>query len=382
VKWVISLLLIIALAACATAPQAPDARAVLHDELFTPAAQRISADKVFALSDEMREYLRTAAAGPMRTKGRPRGLIDALYTRGELRLEYDASMTRNAAEAFAARAGNCLSLVLMTAAFAKELGLQVEYQSAYTSETWSRSGSLYIISGHVNLTLGRRFVDAGSIETTGRLTVDFLPPTETRGMRTHRIAEETVVAMYLNNRAAETLVQGRLDDAYWWAREAVLRSPTFMTAYNTLGVIYQRHGNLPQAVQTFNLVLEREPGNTRAMSNLAQTLTLSGQVEEAQTVMRRLAQLEPHPPFHFFHLGQAALQQGDFKAARDLFAKEVERADYLPEFHFWLGVASLNLGEIDVARQHLKLAMENSTTRSDHDLYAAKLARLNQHRQP
>jgi Flp pilus assembly protein TadD len=378
----ISLLLIVSLAACATAPQAPDARAVFHDELFAPAVQRNSADEVFALSDEMRAYLRTAAAGPMRAKGRARGLIDALYTRGELQLEYDASVTRNAAEAFAARAGNCLSLVLMTAAFAKELGLQVEYQSAYTNEIWSRSGSLYIVSGHVNLTLGRRFVDAGSFDTAGRLTVDFLPPAETQGLRMRRIAEETVVAMYLNNRAAETLVQGQLDDAYWWARAAVLRSPTYMTAYNTLGVIYQRHGNLPQAVQTFNLVLEREPGNTRAMSNLAQALRLSGQADEAQTVMRKLAQLEPHPPFHFFHLGQAALQEGDFKAARDLFAKEVERADYLHEFHFWLGVASLNLGETDVARKHLKLAMEYSTTRSDRDLYAAKLARLNQHRQP
>jgi hypothetical protein len=31
---------------------------------------------------------------------------------------------------------------------------------------------------------------------------------------------------------------------------------------------------------------------------------------------------------------------------------------------------------MDQARAHLEIAMENSTTRKDHDLYAAKLARL------
>ena len=68
-------------------------------------------------------------------------------------------MTRNAAQAFDARAGNCLSLVVMTAALAKELGLQVEYNSAYTEETWSRNGALLLRSGHINITIGRRFVD-------------------------------------------------------------------------------------------------------------------------------------------------------------------------------------------------------------------------------
>jgi hypothetical protein len=46
-------------------------------------------------------------------------LFDALYGNGRLRLDYDSAMTRNATEAFAARSGNCLSLVLMTAAFAR-----------------------------------------------------------------------------------------------------------------------------------------------------------------------------------------------------------------------------------------------------------------------
>ena len=46
--------------------------------------------------------------------------------------------------------------------------------------------------------------------------VDFLPSDRARGYRTRRVGETTLVAMYQNNRAAEALVEGRLDEAYAW----------------------------------------------------------------------------------------------------------------------------------------------------------------------
>ena len=372
-----SLLLCLLLAACAEAPVAQRPDALFNDQLFGTPSERISADDVFALTDEMRSYLNTDMARQFRAKGRQQALVDALYQRGQLKLEYDAAMTRNAAQAFDARSGNCLSLVIMTAAFAKELGLRVEYQSAFREETWSRAGNLYLRSGHVNLTLSRRATDLqGSDASRPPLTIDFLPAEAIGGLRTRSIDEATVVSMYMNNRAAEALVQGHLDDAYAWARAAVAHRPGFYSAYNTLGVIYLRHGDLAQAEQVFSHILEREPANTRVLYNLAAALGQLGRAGEAAEVRRKLAQIEPHPPFYYFNLGIAAMEHDDFRAARDLFAKEVARADYYHEFHFWLALASFRLGEIEPAREHLALAMQNSTTRRDHDLYAAKLAWL------
>jgi tetratricopeptide (TPR) repeat protein len=371
------LLLGLLLCGCASAPPpGPPPAALFHDERFAAPTQRIDAGEVFALSDEMRRFLRNDIAAQMRGKGRQRGLVDALYKRGELRLEYDSTMTRNAAQAFDARSGNCLSLVIMTAAFARELGLQLQYQSALHEETWSRSGDLYFRSGHVNITLGRRVIDVGTSYDTRELTIDFLPPEEIRGLRTRVIDERTVVAMYMNNRAVEALVQGQLDDAYAFVREAIAQSPAFVSAYNTLGVIYQRHGDLAPAERAFAEVLQREADNPRALANLAQLLEQQGRSAQAAELHRRLAQVEPHPAFEYFQLGQAAMQRGDFALARELFAKEVERAPYYHEFHFWLGLADFRLGDLEQARRQLALAMENSTTRGDRDLYAAKLAWL------
>ena len=93
-------------------------------------------------------------------------------------------------------------------------------------------------------------------------------------------------------------------------------------------------------------------------------------------MIRALARVEPNAPFHFFNLGQQAMKNGDFKAARQWFAKEVERDPYYHEFHFWLALADYKLGNVERARKQLALALENSTTRGDRDLYAAKLAWL------
>jgi len=59
-----------------------------------------------------------------------------------------------------------------------------------------------------------------------------------------------------------------------------------------------------------------------------------------------------------------------------MFEREAERDPYYHEFHFWLAAACLRLGETEMARKHMALALENSPTRGDHDIYAAKLARI------
>jgi Tfp pilus assembly protein PilF len=375
-KWVV-LVFAAVLAACSTVPLTDEPAQLFHDEWFAAPSQRVDAADVFAINDAMRRYLHVEIAEQINVKGRQKGLIDALYKAGQLKLEYDPEMTRNAAQAFSARSGNCLSLVIMTAAFAKELGLAVQYQDVIVDETWARTGDIYYSIGHVNLTLGKKDVDVTvkrneTIETT----IDFLPPGDIRGLRMRVIPEKTIVAMYMNNRAVESLSRGEHNDAYWWAREAINQDPRFLSAYNTLGVVYQRHGETREAEQVFAWVLAREPGNTRAMSNEVTTLNQLGRVDAANVLAQKLQKIEPFPPFSYFNRGIEAMKVGDFKTARDLFAKEVDRAAYYHEFHFWLAIASARLGDLEQARRHLAIAVENSTTRSDHDLYAAKLDRL------
>ena len=376
-KKVAILLLSLLLSACMTVPRADRSDQLFRDGLFAAPSEPISAADVFAISDAMKHYVHVEIAEQLRVRGSQQGLIDALYSKSQLKVEYDSARTRNAAQTFSERAGNCLSLVIMTSALAKELGLPVRYQSVFVDESWSRAGGLHFSAGHVNLTVGRRYHDFKSrVDDNVMITIDFNPPQENRSHHTWAITEATVLAMYMNNRSAEALARAQLDDAYWWAREAIRQDPTFESAYNTLGVIYRRHANLTEAENAFRLALEREPLNIQAMSNLAMVLNDQGRIAESTELTKQLEQRRPYPPFHFFNLGQAAMQAGDFTTARDMFAKEIDRDAYNHEFHFWLASAYYRLGDSNRSRKHLTIAMDFSPTRKDHDLYAAKLDRI------
>ncbi|UMR31239.1 hypothetical protein MJ904_03045 [Massilia sp. MB5] len=377
-KRLIVLVCALLLSACSSTaihPAAPPAAQLFSDSSFAAASADVGADQILAATPAMKRYVDEALRS-QRDKPPHRALFDALYRRDQLKIEYDSATTRTAAQTFEARSGNCISLVIMTAALAREMGLQVQFQSVYVDESWSRSGSLYISSGHVNIVLGRNKMFQTGYDASAYLVIDFLPPADIRSLDARPIDEKTVLAMFMNNRAAESLVEGKLDNAYWWARGAILQDPDFYSAYNTLGVIYKQHGDLAMAERTMRYMAQLTPSSTVPLYNLARILDSMGRDAEAKTVREQLARMEPNPPFHYFNLGLKAMEEGQYFKARALFAREVERQPGYHEFHFWLALAAYKLGDLRLADKHLKLALENSTTRRDHELYAGKLERL------
>ena len=371
------LMLCAALAACGTTPSAPPPSELFNDASFRAPAAPVDARLALAPSPAMREYVRVDLSRAARSRNPRRALAMTLYDKAGLKLEYEASMTRTAAQAFDARSGNCLSLVLMTAALAREMGLEVQYQTVLGEESWSRDGDTYFVAGHVNLVLGRRLgQNADSYDADASLLIDFLPAEDLTGQRTRLISESTILAMYLNNRAAETMAGGDLDQAYWFARAAIVQEPSFAGAFNTLGIIQLRHGDLDAAQRTLAHALERSPANTVLLSNLAQALDRLGRGSEARLLRSRLLALQPEPPFHFFNLGRLAMQQRDYQGAARLFQREIARDPDYHEFHFWLAKAHAQLGQWPQAGRQLELAMQSSTLRGDQALYAGKLQRL------
>ena len=366
------------LAGCASAPPppAPLATGLLHDSAFAPPAAPVDAAQVFALTDAMRTTLEQPAIDTLKSSDPRRRLLHQLFGERAMGLDYDAAFTRTASEAFEAQRGNCLSLMVMTAAFARAAGIPVKFRQVKINEAWSRSNGFYFASGHVNLGLGWALSSVHKAAGENQMIVDFLPDAAVRDMPVRVITEATVLAMFMNNRAAESLARGQVDDAYWFAREALRQDPGFIAAYNTLGVVYSQRGRPAWAETVYQAVLAREPDNTHALANLVLTLRADGRRDEAAQVQARLTALEPHPPFHFLQLGQQAMQRQDWQGALDLFRKELARQADNPELHFWLAQASYRLGNLREADRHMELARTNSATPQDAALYNAKLGWL------
>ena len=208
------------------------------------------------------------------------------------------------------------------------------------------------------------------------MLIDFDPPQPGQKQYSRSIPESTVLAMYMNNRAAESLAAGEVDEAYWFARAAITTEPTFLAAHNTLAVIYLRHGQLQRAERVLQQLLAAEPANTAALANLVLLYGKQGRTAEAAAVQQRLARIEPVPPYHYFQLGLEAMQRRDYAQAKAMFEKEIDRAAYHHEFHFGLALANYGLGDVREAQRQLGLAMKASTRDAERQLYAGNLERL------
>lgn len=365
------------LAGCATSPRPVDDN-VFADALHASPLPAVDPAEGIVASAAMRAFVAKDLAPLVRRHGAQAALGMVVQQRGWIEVEYDDARTRTAAQTFDARVGNCLSLVMLTAALANELGLKIYFQEALASEQWSRRAGLHVASGHVNVTLMkvRRGGFEASWDSSATLTIDFMPSVEAARQRTRLVSVDRLLAMYANNRAVESMAEGDLRLAYAWARAALLQDRAFLHALNTLAVVYVKGGHHAQAERALREALAREPDNTRALGNLVAVLRAQGRGSEADDAAARLAAIEPERPFQYFELGQQALAAGEVTTARALFLKEMQRdADY-HEFHFWLAQAEARLGNAQAARQHLERAAELSPEAGTRSRYAAKLERL------
>lgn len=372
--WALVLPLAVLLCACATPPTSLPDPPPSRDDLFGPSSEDTNPDRVLALSDEMRAYADGELRARMSRRDARLALVEALNKRSQIKIDYDATRTGNAAETFAARNGNCMALMLMTSAFARHLGLEFTFRNVLLPPEYSRADGLTMQNGHVNLLIGQTTLR--SLWSANDVVVDFLPLPEGTTQRVEVIDVNTVLAMYMNNRAAERLAEGRLDDAYAWSRAARRQAPAYSPAINTLGVIYLRRGALAEAEQALRYVLAREPENTAALTNLVSLLRTQGRGQDAEPLAATLHRLQPLPPFELFEQGRQALAAGNAARARELFDKELRLQPFQHEVHFWAAQAALLLGDERQATEHLRQAMDYSPTLAGQKLYAAKLDRL------
>ena len=375
-KRLLSLPILLLLAACASAPpvQPMLQTSLYNDALFAPPSKPLDVENLFTVSPEMQTFLDTEIKRRAFAEGSVMALVDTLYAKGKNKFSYDATTTKNAAGVFAAHSGNCLSYTIMTAAFAKKMDLPVQFHVVTYGDVWDRGSNIDFRIGHVNLTVGSRMDHTQEMAQL----IDFAAAQDAHGQYLDDIGEDVIIAMYLNNRAAEAMTSNNLDDAYWFAREAAKRAPSYLAGYNTLGVIYMRHNNMVDAERVFSRVLDREPENLLAMSNKVMALKALGRDTEATALAAQLAQIQPYPPFYYFNRGVRAMEQHDYVTAKADFTKEVSRASYNHQFHFWLALADYNLGDMTETQHQLLVAMENSPNDQQQGIYAAKLAYLKQ----
>jgi hypothetical protein len=90
-------------------------------------------------------------------------LLDHIFPQDNIALSYKSNANVTAREAFHSATANCMSLIIMAYALAKQAGLAVDFQQVEIPEYRVKNGQCNLLTGHTNLLIktkgGQALVD-------------------------------------------------------------------------------------------------------------------------------------------------------------------------------------------------------------------------------
>jgi tetratricopeptide (TPR) repeat protein len=251
-----------------------------------------------AVTPEIRADAARLAGGVGGTVDQLKRIQNALFDASHFTFDYDAPLTLTAAQALAARRGNCVSFTNLFIAMARSRGLAVKAGYLTPHAAGLKRGDLVYVTTHVVAVypLNDRFV-----------VFDFYRMREDPTTRIRLLDDFELAALYVNNRAVEALSAG--DYALAGARlDAVAKlAPEFAPGYANLGVLRRRAGDIPGALEAYRRALALSPRDPGVLGNLAALYYGIGRDREASAALR-LADLTVATPF-------VILARGDLEAA-------------------------------------------------------------------
>ena len=291
------------------------------------------------------------------------------------------SATYTAQQALDSNSGNCLSLAILTTAYAQLANITITYSEMTNAPVYSRQGQFEFESGHVVSQLHNpSFVPQNGIQyaTKPTIVIDYFPSKE--NWQGDALSKDQFIAMYYRNLSADALAENKLSDAAWLAIESFHYAPNDLAGINLMAVIYRRMGQIQQAQTLYQhgLTIAEQNGrqNLHLLSNYLLLLNHQGKTQEAAKISALVEQANDPSPFRWLNLANDALMARQLKKAMRYFKKVTEKAHYLPYGYEGMAKVYYLQGRIRSAKEQLQLALARTHDQQNEKRYQAKLAAL------
>ncbi len=157
--------------------------------------------------------------------------------------------------------------------------------------------------------------------------------------------------------------RGYLDPAESSFQRALRDDPSSAEALYGVGSVYLNRGKNAAARETFEKVVKMEPKYSDtlpdAWNNLGVIATREGQVRDSIPLFQRALQLNPQHLLSLDNLGNAYRQQKRWDEARNALQRAVEVAPEDPEANYSLGMVFAQTGDNDKAYEFLQRALKS-----------------------
>ena len=387
----LTLILLSVLAACSSAPvaiplvdltiveDAKDSFPSLNSTHFGEELQFEKEDEILALNPEQKKhFLDYYNSHSNSSKPGHQRLYEYLQDFGS-DFEY-ANFTSNAESTLGNASGNCMSLAVLTTAFARTANIDIKYQLVNRVPIFQERGSVVFNAQHIRSIIfePKPDLNTGVLVWRSKAIIDYYPTSNTfvNGF----VSKPEFIAMYYRNLAAEALSKDENNRAYWLLKRSLEVEPENAEAINSLAVIHRRVGDYAKAEELYKYGIKNAFNKIVLLKNYQVLLLTQNRIADAERIAKELENLEDLNPFNWLLAANEAFDEKNYSVAIKLYEKSIELAPYLHQGHFGIAKSEYQRGNLKASRIALEEALEQAFDRGSKSIYEAKLAVLSKER--
>lgn len=348
----------------------------LHHELFVDNSlhqKSIEQSDIFALAPEQRQqflkYFNDHQHRDIRPHIRVANYIQA-FSDG---FSYQGD-TVDAAKAFTEKNGNCLSLAILSTAFAQTAGLRFQYNRVHSAPIYQEYENVQLVSTHVNLTIFDAPQTAGDYWLSGAITIDYFRTKDS--YISDVVTLDELKIMYWNNLASEAIIKGELNHAYSYTLAANNIDPLYPETLNLLAILYKRMQRSDLAYAVYDFMDTNNIVSFSAVDNFASLLGEMGDRKRAAELRVKIQHIIDDNPYTWLSRGKAHFEKGELRLAESYFLKSSAYGPYLHEPLYNLAKLYVKQNRFKKARTILLKAKELAYMPDDEKRLQAKIFSL------
>jgi tetratricopeptide (TPR) repeat protein len=344
-----------------------------NQRLFEPPTV-ISDEEIFHLSQEQRADFFQFLNDP-KFVSTPRHVRVATYMGLILDQFTFSDKTLTTRQSLASKSGNCLSLTVLTTAFAELAGVDVAYQLLDQNPIYSIDRGLLVTSDHLRAVLRSQPTAGESFSSVSRVRIDYY---QTDGLSyIDNISTNYQRSLFYSNLAVGNLFNDDIDSAYAYAARALDIYKSNASALVTMGIVHRKRGDLAKAEEIYlhgAKYFDKAPtfiGNYVALLN-----SQNRDVDLNQLVRVGSSKVQDHP-WQWIRAGKKSFNSGDYDKAISFYEHALDLAPDLHQVYLLAGDASYANGNKKESRQYLVQALSVANQMSDRSEYKRKLEAFN-----
>ena len=284
--------------------------------------------------------------------------------------------TLTAEQAIRLNRGNCMSLAIVTTAYAMFLGLDYSYREVTTLPIFEKKNDLILSSSHVKTVIYPEGISRQDYVKSNLdvIVIDYFPNQNNRDGK--RLKASDFISFYYRNIAADALVEGDVALAFNLAEQAYQYDKTSIEVINLLAVIHRRAGDVESAEAIYRAGLSFSDKSLPLMSNFIMLLESQQRFDEADKLQAKLDSLDDPNPYHWLEQAYIAQNEGDKRKAIIYYQKALKNAPYLHQAYKGLYQIYLQKGQRKKAKAMLTKALEWTYEIDERKQYKYKLYSL------